>query len=71
MIDHMNLIVSDYQQSKAFYLAALEPLGYALVMELSREHIPNLPFENGCGLGVRGKPDLWLHPGPSIVAFDV
>lgn len=67
MIDHLTLIVSDYEKSKAFYLSALEPLGYALVMELSRAQILELPFEKGCGLGVRGKPDLWLRPGQSIV----
>jgi catechol 2,3-dioxygenase-like lactoylglutathione lyase family enzyme len=67
MIDHMSLVVSDYEKSKAFYLAALEPLGYELVMELSRKEIPNLPFDKGCGLGAHGKPDLWLHPGASVV----
>ena len=28
MIDHISLVVKDYNQSKAFYLAALAPLGY-------------------------------------------
>lgn len=50
MIDHMTLRVRDYEQSKAFYLAALLPLGYAMVME----------FPSMAGLGVAGKPDLWL-----------
>lgn len=71
MIDHLSLVVSDYDKSKAFYLKALEPLGYALVMELRREQIPNLPFDAGCGLGVQGKPDLWLHPGPSVLPTHV
>lgn len=71
MIDHLTLVVSDYENAKRFYLAALEPLGYALVMELSREQIPNLPFEKGCGLGVGGKPDLWLRPGPDVVPTHV
>jgi len=33
MIDHLTLRVRDYAKSKAFYLAALKPLGYELVME--------------------------------------
>lgn len=71
MIDHMTLVVSDYETSKSFYLAALEPLGYGLVMELTREQFPGLPFEKGCGLGVRGKPDLWIRPGSSVLPTHV
>jgi len=50
MIDHFTLKVSDYAKSKAFYTAALKPLDYAVAME----------FGVNCGLGVSGKPDLWL-----------
>jgi catechol 2,3-dioxygenase-like lactoylglutathione lyase family enzyme len=66
MLDHVTLLVSDFQRSKAFYLAALAPLGYELIMEIDRTKIPSLPFEAGAGLGVDGKPDLWLraHDGP-------
>lgn len=63
MIDHVTLVVKDYKKSKAFYLAALQPLGYALVMELTRENTPGLPIEATCGLGVGGKPDLWIRAG--------
>ena len=34
MIDHTGLQVSDYARAKRFYLAALEPLGYWLLMEI-------------------------------------
>lgn len=34
MIDHVGFEVSDYERSKAFYEAALGPLGIELVMEL-------------------------------------
>lgn len=64
MIDHVTLTVSNYERSKAFFLKALQPLGYALVMELSRDEIPQLPCEKFCGLGAGGKPDLWLRPVP-------
>ena len=62
MIDHITLIVSDYDKSKPFYLAALEPLGYQAVMTLTREQMPDLPFAEAVGLGADGKPDLWLRP---------
>ena len=35
MLDHVGIPVSDYARSKAFYLLALAPLGYDLVMEVS------------------------------------
>lgn len=63
MIDHISLVVKDYNQSKAFYLAALAPLGYEQVMEMTPQTTPGLPFEGICGLGVAGKPDLWIRPG--------
>lgn len=71
MIDHLTLPVGDYAASKAFYLQALEPLGYGLVMELTREQVPQLPVEVTCGLGVAGKPDLWLRPAADVVPTHV
>ena len=37
MIDHIGFPVSDYPRAKAFYLKALAPLGYSLVMEVTQE----------------------------------
>lgn len=68
MIDHITLLVSDYVRSRDFYLAALAPLGYALVMEITRDMVPDLPFEKAGGLGAGGKPDLWLRPGEGTLA---
>lgn len=51
MFDHIGFGVSDYAASKAFFLKALQPLGYGVVMEG--------PF--GIGIGPAGKPLLWLH----------
>ena len=62
MIDHLTIVVADFERSKAFYLAALKPLGYETVMELTREQIPSLPVDKTIGIGVGGKPDLWLRP---------
>lgn len=33
MIDHIKIAVSDFARSKAFYVAALAPIGYQLLME--------------------------------------
>ena len=56
MIDHIVLTVSDAAKSKAFYLAALEPLGYEVVME----------FGSGVGFGIAGKPDFWIHQADPV-----
>lgn len=67
MIDHLTIVVSDYERSKAFYLAALAPLGYVTVMELRAEQLPGLPVPKTIGLGAGGKPDLWLRPSSTPV----
>jgi catechol 2,3-dioxygenase-like lactoylglutathione lyase family enzyme len=54
MLDHTGFPVSDYARSKAFYLQALAPLGYALVMEV-QQHENDAP---AAGFGANGKPDL-------------
>src|SRR5262245_1185381 len=69
MIDHLSIAVSNYEKSKAFYLAALAPLGYDLVMEIDRERVPSLPVPKTCGLGANGKPDLWLKPASEVTAI--
>ncbi len=50
MIDHVNLSVRDYETSKRFYVDALAPLGYELIMEFGRVG----------GFGTGGKPDFWI-----------
>jgi catechol 2,3-dioxygenase-like lactoylglutathione lyase family enzyme len=60
MLDHLTLRVVDYPRSREFYARALAPLGYTVLMEFSRDQIPDLP-DRICGLGAGGKPDLWLR----------
>ena len=57
MIDHIGFPVSDYERSKAFYLRALAPLGYSLIMEVSQEQGSSNP---AAGFGAGGKPDFWI-----------
>lgn len=56
MLDHIGFDVKDIQRSKAFYLKALQPLGYELFME----------WEKWVGLSVNGKPDFWIREGSLV-----
>jgi catechol 2,3-dioxygenase-like lactoylglutathione lyase family enzyme len=62
-LDHVSLHVSDLAQSKAFYIAALAPLGISVLMEGG----------DAAGFGKGHKPQFWLNPGarsgPVHVAF--
>jgi len=71
MIDHLSLSVTNFERSRDFYVKALGPLGYEVVMEFSREQIPELAVERVAGLGANRKPDLWLQPAPSVVPCHV
>jgi catechol 2,3-dioxygenase-like lactoylglutathione lyase family enzyme len=55
MLDHVGIEVSDFERSKAFYLAALAPLGVELVME-------PMPGAAGFGsdLGQGPRPYFWI-----------
>jgi catechol 2,3-dioxygenase-like lactoylglutathione lyase family enzyme len=57
MIDHIGFPVSDYARAKAFYLKALAPLGYSLVMEVTQQQTGHDP---AAGFGANGKPDFWI-----------
>ncbi|HXY96296.1 MAG TPA: VOC family protein [Steroidobacteraceae bacterium] len=63
MIDHIGLAVSDLEKSKAFYAAALRPLGIQLVMEVTREQTGTGAHS---GFGVATKPFFWIgdHASP-------
>jgi catechol 2,3-dioxygenase-like lactoylglutathione lyase family enzyme len=60
MIDHTGLHVTNPAASRAFYDAALAPLGYAVLREIPKE------FTGGkvvLGYGVAPKPDFWVAEG--------
>lgn len=60
MIDHLGIDVADYRHSRAFYERALAPLGYAVVMEVTREMTGGY---EGCGFGPPGRPHFWIGKG--------
>src|SRR6185503_20733874 len=73
MIDHTGVVVSNFEKSRAFYTAALAPIGYSLLVELP-------PSVTGgtevAGFGEAPKPDFWIGKGqpnkpPVHIAFRV
>jgi catechol 2,3-dioxygenase-like lactoylglutathione lyase family enzyme len=56
-LDHTSLSVSDLARSKAFYTAALKPLGISVLMEFPKAVTGNFDI---AGLGSNGKPFFWL-----------
>ena len=59
MLDHLGIDVSDYDRSKAFYTAALKPLGLEVLME---------PVPNACGFGdpeIR-MPFFWVYDRTNV-----
>ncbi|MGN6524815.1 MAG: VOC family protein [Burkholderiaceae bacterium] len=73
MIDHTGVVVADFARSKAFYEAALAPIGYALLMELPAAMTGHTDV---AGFGEPPKPDFWISAGtpnrPAVhVAFRV
>src|SRR5262245_19378078 len=71
MIDHTGLTVSDFDKSRAFYVRALAPLGYEVLMERPAADTGGAGV---AGFGVRPKPDFWIAGGrpnvpPLHIAF--
>jgi catechol 2,3-dioxygenase-like lactoylglutathione lyase family enzyme len=59
MIDHLKLHVRDVERSRAFYEAALAPLGYRVMLE---------PAPGVVGMGA-DRPDFWLALNPGAAGF--
>ncbi|WP_414755246.1 VOC family protein [Anabaena sp. CCY 9910] len=73
MIDHTGVIVSNFERSKSFYAAALEPVGLSLIAEYSASMTGATDI---AGFGQPPEAEFWItrgHPGsiPVHVAFRV
>jgi catechol 2,3-dioxygenase-like lactoylglutathione lyase family enzyme len=62
MLDHIGFPVADFDRSRAFYRAALEPLSIALMIEVSAEQTGG---DAHAGFGADGKPFFWIGDGKS------
>ena len=60
MLDHIGLTVGDVARAKAFYDAALAPVGVGLVMSVSAEETGGQAY---LGYGSNGRPYFWVGGG--------
>lgn len=60
MLDHIGLTVTDFDKAKAFFDAALAPLGIGVVMEVTAEQTGG---DRHLGYGSGGKPYFWIGTG--------
>lgn len=62
MFDHIGFAVRDLQRAKAFYSAALAPLGYVLVVDGSD---PDTGVGHA-GYGHPGRPQFWINTRAAV-----
>jgi len=60
MLDHIGLAVADFDRARAFYQAALMPLGLGVVMEVKAAETGG---DAQAGFGEEGKPFFWIGTG--------
>jgi catechol 2,3-dioxygenase-like lactoylglutathione lyase family enzyme len=60
MIDHTGINASDFARGKAFYAAALAPIGYTLLADFPAEMTGGTDV---AGFGEAPKPDFWVARG--------
>ena len=60
MLDHIGFAVADFRRSRAFYEAALKPIGLGVIMAVSAEESGGY---EGAGFGAEGKPFFWIGIG--------
>ena len=76
MIDHAGFAVSDIARSRAFYEAALEPLGISVIMDIPPEQNGQGGGGRALGFGAGDNPFFWIADNQRVgegthVAFTV
>jgi catechol 2,3-dioxygenase-like lactoylglutathione lyase family enzyme len=74
MIDHVGFAVSDLARSRAFYEAALAPLGIGVQMEVTPKQTES--GGTAIGFGTKGNPFFWIGDNERVgegthIAFTV
>lgn len=75
MLDHVGFAVSDINRSRAFYEAALRPLGIRMIMEVDPADNVEGGGGTALGFGVDNNPFFWIADNQKVgegthVAFE-
>jgi catechol 2,3-dioxygenase-like lactoylglutathione lyase family enzyme len=62
-LDHVGFGVRDSAAARAFFAAALAPLGFGILMEFGDPPV--------LGIGLPGKPQVWIHQAATVTAVHV
>ena len=60
MIDHLSTYATDFDLTKAFYIAVLAELGYSVQAELVLDTDPDLPGRRACAFGPSDRSVFWV-----------
>lgn len=76
MIDHVGFAVSDIERSRAFYEAALAPLGISVIMDIPPEQNAEGGGGRALGFGKDRNPFFWIADNQRVgegthIAFTV
>jgi catechol 2,3-dioxygenase-like lactoylglutathione lyase family enzyme len=63
MLDHIGFAVRDLHRAKAFYEAALAPLGIGVILEFTAAQTGKNAH---VGFGIENKPFFWIGSGPPL-----
>ena len=60
MIDHLSTYATDFEATRAFYVATLPTLGFDLISESQWDDDPDLPGRRACAFGPGQDRILWV-----------
>jgi catechol 2,3-dioxygenase-like lactoylglutathione lyase family enzyme len=60
MLDHIGLAVTDFERSKSFFVEALAPLNFTLLVEVTAEQTGG---DAHAGFGAEERPHFWIGNG--------
>ncbi len=60
MIDHLSTYATNFDATKAFYMAVLAELDFSVQAEIAIDADPDLPGRRACAFGPNGRPVFWV-----------
>jgi len=65
VIDHMSTYATDFDSTRAFYVAVLAELDYSVQAEMVMDSDPDLPGRRACAFGSANRKVFWVIEVPA------